>query len=132
MNRVKIVVPRRKVFISLLFIVPLGFGSKFYRGTGEWWLNNYAGGMLYEVFWCLVAVFIWPRVSGFSVAILVFGITSFLEFLQLWHPPLLEAVRSTFIGRTLIGTSFTWWDFPYYIIGCCVGWIWIRLLKRSV
>jgi hypothetical protein len=34
--------------------------------------------------------------------------TCLLEFLQLWHPPLLEAVRSTFIGRTVLGTSFTW------------------------
>ena len=130
-GKAKIRVHRWKVVLSLLFIVPLGFASKFYRGHGAWWFNDYAGGMVYEVFWCLVAVFIWQGASGLRVASWVFGITSFLEFLQLWHPSPLEAVRSSFVGRALIGTSFTWWDFPYYVVGCGIGWAWIVFLRRS-
>ncbi|ODS34777.1 MAG: hypothetical protein SCARUB_00037 [Candidatus Scalindua rubra] len=56
------------------------------------------------------------RVSAFWVASSVLGITCFLEFLQLWHPPFLESIRSTFIGSVLIGTTFTWWDFPHYAL----------------
>lgn len=122
---------RGKIIASLILIIPLGFASKLYKGPGSWWFNDYAGGMLYEIFWCLVAAFIWPRASGLRIALWVLGVTSFLEFLQLWRPYFLEIVRSTFIGRTLIGISFTWWDFPYYVIGCCIGWLWIRLLKTS-
>jgi hypothetical protein len=40
-----------------------------------------------------------------------------LEFLQLWRPPLLQAVRSTFLGHALVGSSFAWSDFPYYGAG---------------
>jgi len=53
---------------------------------------------------------------------MVLGITCSIECLQLWHPLFLESIRSTFIGGTLIGTTFSWWDFPHYAIGCCVSW----------
>jgi len=122
---------RIRVALSLLFIIPLGFASKFYRGPDAWWFNDYAGGMLYEIFWCLVLTFVWPRASDFKIAFWVLGITSFLEFLQLWHPYFLEIIRSTFIGRTLIGTSFTWLDFPYYVIGCSLGVVWIKGLRKN-
>ena len=121
---------RLPILISLLVVTPLGFAAKFYPGPGAWWFNNYAGGLLYEVFWCLAAVLLWPRASAFRIAVLVLVITCALEVLQLWHPPFLEGIRATFLGRTLIGTSFTWWDFPYYILGCGAGWLWIGSLQE--
>ena len=123
---------RGRIVLSLLFLVPVGFATKFYKGPSAWWFNDYAGGMLYEVFWCLVAVFVWPKFSSLKIAFWVLGVTSSLEFLQLWHAPFLQIIRSTLIGRTLIGTSFSWLDFPYYVIGCFEGWLWIRFLRRSI
>jgi len=122
---------RRKIFISLICIVPLGFLTKFYQGPGALWFNNYAGGMLYEVFWCLAAAFVLPSASAFRIALTVFCVTCALEFLQLVHPAFLETIRSVFIGRTLIGTSFTWMDFPYYAVGCLIGWVWIHRLRKA-
>ncbi len=122
---------RSRIGFSLLFLVPIGFATKFYQGPCASWFNNYAGGMLYEEFWCLIVVFIWPRFSTLKVVLWILGITSFLECLQLYHPPFLQMIRSTFIGRTLIGTSFSWWDFPYYAIGCFTGWLWIHFFRRS-
>ncbi len=114
--------PRLRSFILLLIITPLGFASKFYTGPGAWWFNNYAGGILYEMFWCFVAILFFPYVTAFWIINLVLGITCFLECLQLWHPLFLESIRSTFIGSTLIGTTFAWWDFPHYVIGCIASW----------
>ena len=114
---------RIRIFILLSAVIPLGFASKFYSGPGSFWFNNYCGGILYEIFWCLAVVFVFPTSSEFWIALWVFLITSLLEFTQLWHPHFLEVIRSTFIGRTLIGSSFVWMDFPYYIIGCFIGWI---------
>ena len=42
---------------------------------------------------------------------MVLAVTFALEFLQLWKPPFLQAVRSTFLGHVLIGSSFSWFDF---------------------
>ncbi len=118
--------PRLHSFILLLIIIPLGFTSKFYTGPGAWWFNNYAGGILYEMFWCFVATLVFPYARAFWIACLVLGITCFLECLQLWNPLFLESIRSTFIGNTLIGSTFAWWDFPHYIIGCFAGWYIIK------
>ena len=115
------------IAFGLVVVTPLGFGFKLYSGPGQQWLNNYAAGVLYEVFWILVAFFVRPEkkwIPGIPVGVFVF--TSLLEILQLWHPWWLEQIRSTFLGRTLIGTTFSWWDFPHYAAGCGIGWIWIR------
>ena len=119
------------LLLWLLVLTALGFASKFYRGPGAWWFNNYVGGLLYEVFWCLIGAFFFPQIKPFWIALWVFGTTCLLEFLQLWHPPFLKVIRSTFIGRTLIGTTFSVWDFLYYLIGCGFGWVWLRRLYKA-
>ena len=118
---------------SLLVVIPLGFLFKFYSGPGRWWFNDYGAGVLYEIFWILVVFFFSPtRKSANRVPIWVFTITSALEILQLYHLWPLEKVRSYFLGRALIGTTFTWWDFPHYAIGCMVGWLLIKRMSVSI
>ena len=122
---------QKRMLLSLCVVIPVGFGTKFYQGPFEWWLNDYAGGMVYEIFWCFLAVIVWPTMNEWIIGVWIFLITSILEFLQLWHPPFLEVIRSTFIGRTLIGQSFTWMDFPYYVMGCVFGALWIKKLRKA-
>lgn len=115
---------RTKTLLYLTFITVLGFGFKYYPGPGHYWFNNYIAGVFYEIFWCLAIFLVFPkRENAFKIALLVFIITSLLEFLQLYNPPIIQAVRSTFVGRTLIGTTFSWWDFLYYGVGCVGGYI---------
>ena len=118
---------RSSIILSMLIIIPAGFLFKFYSGPLQNWFNNYFAGVLYEIFWCLVLLFIWTNKKYITkIAIGVFIITSLLEILQLWHPWILEQIRSTFIGKVLIGTTFSWWDFPHYILGCVIAWYWMR------
>ncbi len=122
---------RKRIIYYLIIITPAGFLFKFYSGPAESWFNDYGAGLLYEIFWILVIFFFLPsRKAIKKIPPFVFVFTSVLEILQLWHPWLLEQIRSTFIGRALIGTSFSWWDFPHYAIGCLIGWIWIRQLVK--
>jgi len=116
--------------ISILIIVPLGIYSKFYSGQAARWVNDSLGGVLYVIFWCLLAFLFLSNTKPWKIAAVVFAVTCFLEFLQLWHPPLLEFLRSNFIGRTILGTSFTWSDFPYYLVGCGIGWLWMKSLQK--
>lgn len=46
-----------------------------------------------------------------QIPLWVFAITCMLEFLHLWHPPILEEFKATFVGRLLIGTTFSWENF---------------------
>ncbi|MCF7805505.1 MAG: DUF2809 domain-containing protein [Candidatus Marinimicrobia bacterium] len=117
------------VILSILVITPLGFATKFYYGPGEVWIQIYAGGVLYEIFWMLGLALVFPRLNDFANAGVVFGVTGLLEFAQLWHPPFLEALRSNFIGATIIGVGFDPWDFLYYAIGCLLGFLILRGYK---
>jgi len=115
--------------ISLSIVVPAGFYCKLYSGPVANWVNNSLAGTLYEVFWCLLLFAFFGNGRSWTIAASVLVATCILEFLQLWHPPFLELVRSHFIGRAILGTTFTWLDFPYYVVGCGIGWIWLRQLQ---
>jgi hypothetical protein len=114
--------------ISLLILTPVGFYSKFYSGPGGEWVNDSLGGSFYVVFWCLVVHLLAPRAAPWKVAVSVLAVTCSLEFMQRWHPGFLEAIRATFLGRTLIGTSFVWSDLGYYVLGAIAGGYWIGKL----
>jgi hypothetical protein len=117
--------------ISLLAIVPVGLAAKFYRGWGRDWINDSSGGIFYVIFWCLLFFSLFPsRRNLWLIPLLVFFATCGVEFLQLWHPPLLEAMRSTLLGRLILGTTFVWGDFIYYAIGSVLGWLWLRSLWK--
>ena len=126
MNKFRLV-----TLIAISIITLLGFISKLYTGHGAKWLNDSFSGFLYEIFWCLIISYFLAKTKPWKIALSVFTITCILEFLQLWHPMFLEMIRSTFIGRTILGTSFVLSDFIYYIFGSLAGWIIIKKIKRS-
>lgn len=118
--------------ISILVIVPLGLMMKFYRGPGQEWLNNSFGGVTYEIFWILLLVLIWPKMSAVSASVGVCLATCLLEVMQLWQPPFLQAIRATLIGRLVLGNTFQWSDFPYYFMGSFLGWLWLRTIRHQL
>jgi len=112
---------RRRLLGAILVLVPLGVGTKFYGGPGAGWVQAHAGGVLYVVFWTLVVLGGWPRLSPWTAAGAVLVATSILEGLQLWQPPLLEAIRDTFVGHAVLGSTFSWADLPHYVVGAALG-----------
>lgn len=123
---------RKWTLMSLCVITPMGFLFKFYSGPLQMWFNNYGAGVLYEIFWCLFFFLVFSErkhITNIAVAVLI--VTCILETLQLWHPGFLEDIRRTFAGKALLGTTFVWWDFPHYILGCLIGWFWMRALCRT-
>ncbi|WP_414578573.1 DUF2809 domain-containing protein [Anabaena sp. CCY 9402-a] len=120
------------IILSLLIVVAMGFLFKYYPGLGHQWLNNYGAAVFYEIFWCLFALWFFRSQTAIKqIPIWVFIITCIIEILQLWHPPLLNQVRATLIGKLLLGTTFAWWDFPHYALGCILGWLWLKKLHNT-
>ena len=113
---------RGRFLAVLAVITPLGFLTKFYSGPGAKWVADNGGGFLYVVFWIAVVLALLPQLSGAAVAAGVLAATCALEFAQLWHPPFLEAIRATFLGHALLGSTFAASDFPYYFAGALVGY----------
>ncbi len=121
------VISRIRLLIALAVLTPVGFATKYYGGPAEHFVNDYLGGVLYEVFWIWLVLLLRPRWAVIRIAAAVFVVTSLLEIAQLWNPPFLAGVRATFLGRTLIGTTFSWWDFPCYAAGCLLA-VWTTSL----
>ena len=122
---------RFRLALVLVVLVPLGIATKFYDGPAHAWVRAHAGGTLYVVFWCLLVLAIRPRFSPWRAACAVLVVTSILECLQLWHAPFLQAIRSSFLGHALIGSKFSWLDFPYYGLGALLAVGIARLASRG-
>lgn len=112
--------------LSLVVLVPLGYGVRF---AGNAWWNDVLGSIAYEVFWVLLGAALWPQLPLRWVAVGVCLVTVAIEVLQLWQNPTYLALRSTFLGRLVLGNTFLWSDFPPYVVGSWVGWVWARSLK---
>lgn len=125
--------PVRKIplVLSLIVVAGMGLASKWYAGPARNWVRDSLAGVWYVVFWCLLVFLISKKQRPWGICLAVCLATCCLEFLQLWQPPFLQYLRGFFLGRTLLGTSFSWWDFPYYIAGGCIGWLWLKGLQKG-
>jgi hypothetical protein len=121
----------RRLGLSLVAVIPLGFATKLYSGPGAGWINCSLGGLFYVLFWCLLVQLLRPHWRAVRIAAGVLLVTCGLEFLQLWQTPLLEPVRGTFLGRTLLGDTFAWSDFPWYFAGGALGGWWLERVNRA-
>ena len=121
---------QKYALILLLLITLIGFYTKVYSGPAAQWVNDSLGGVFYEIFWCILFFLIFVKAKAWVIAISVFLVTCFLELLQLWHPEFLEFIRSYFIGRTVLGSSFNSYDFIYYFIGSGIGYLIITRLQK--
>jgi hypothetical protein len=117
------------ILIFMIVLIPLGLATKAYQGPAQEWINGFSGDILYEIFWVFFVTLIWPKTLPAWVATGVFLITCIIEFLQLWQPPALQALRATMAGKLLLGTTFVWADFPHYLAGCLLAWLGLRYLR---
>jgi len=105
-----------------------GFALKYYPGPAHQLLNNSLAGIAYVVFWCLLFKFIFPQAKPLKIVIIVTITTCILEFAQLWQAPFLLYLRSFWLGKILLGTTYNASDLPWYFLGGFIGWL---LLKRN-
>ena len=117
--------------ILLVVIAGLGFLSKLlpvFQGT---WVSNNLSGLFYVTELCLVVYIVFPGNPAFVYSLLAFLFTSVLEIFQLWHPTFLTSLRNSFLGHTILGSTFSWLDFPLYIGGAVLGWVLLKWVARS-
>jgi hypothetical protein len=128
---IRFITRNHRTLAALAIVIPLGFYSKVYSGPASHWVNNSLGGVLYVIFWTLLFSVICIRSRGWKITLAVWLITCILELLQRWHPQFLEAVRATFLGRTLIGNSFSWLDMVHYAAGALVSLLLLQILRKQ-
>ena len=126
---------KTRVITGLLLFVLSATGLwmwRYYRGWEEYWIRYYISGIVYVMILSFGLFTIMPsRKNVLRIPLIVFVLTCGLEFLQLYKPPILQAFRATLIGAALIGTSFVWLQFPFYIGGALCSYFLLRILFSS-
>lgn len=118
-----------KTVVLIILVAALGVLAKLYPTEEAMWVCNHLAGTFYVVELALILHLIFPDHMAFLLAMAAFLITSLVEFLQIWHPGFLESFRASFIGHTILGSTFSWLDFPWYLGGALIGWgllQWVR------
>jgi glycopeptide antibiotics resistance protein len=112
-----------------ILLPPIGYVIRFSPVLPEWFRNLW-GNVAYEMLWIFVALSIAPKLRPKAVAVAVCLITFVIEFLQLWHHPVLEAARSTLPGRLILASGFDPIDLLQYVLGSAIGWWWASRLRQ--
>src|SRR6056297_2709085 len=120
-----------KVIILIFIVGALGITAKLVPFAEGTWISHNLSGLFYVTELCLILYLIFPDHSSVVLALAGFLITSLLEIMQLWNPDFLEWVRSSFVGRSILGSTFSWLDYPYYLGGAILGVILLNLVRRK-
>lgn len=118
---------------SLIILIPIGIFTKYYSGPGFSVINNRLGGFFYVTFGIILlgSIFV-KKISVFTISLLVLILTIIVEITQLFSHPLLDYIRSFWIGKMVLGNSFSWLDIPWYILGAIVGYYWLKAITKKV
>ncbi len=111
-------------------MVAIGIAKTRYNGWGYPLLLGISGDMLYEMVWIWFVggrKVYWPV---WKIAIATFILTALIEVSQLLPFP--DAWTTLLWWRLLIGTHFSWPDFLYYAVGCILGGLGLRWLRRRL
>lgn len=116
--------------VNAALLIPIGYLVRFSPWLPEW-IRNSSGNIAYETLLVMLVLLVAPQVRPRGAAVGV-CLTSFgLEFLQLSQTPLLVAARENRLGRLILGNGFTWDDFPLYVLGSLVGYVWAVWLRKT-
>jgi hypothetical protein len=84
-------------------------------------LTKYGGDALWALVVFLCFGFVFCRSSTWRIVVAALGFTWSVEFLQLYHADWIDAIRSTRLGRLVLGTTFNGPDLIAYVIGIALG-----------
>jgi hypothetical protein len=84
-------------------------------------LTKYGGDSLWALMVFLCFGFVFRRSSTFRISLGAVCFAWFVEFLQLYHAPWIDAIRTTRPGQLVLGSSFNSPDLIAYVAGIAVG-----------
>lgn len=106
--------------------IGLGLASRRYPVLG-----NYPGDALWATLVALLWTFLFPDARLRSIAAATLATSLVVETSQLVHPPWLESIRDTLLGRLVLGSGFDPFDLIAYGVGAFFGVAVIKIACRS-
>lgn len=114
---------KQRLILSLYLIITILFGllsrSSFVPHTS--FIGTYAGDTLWALAVSLGFSIVFIRTSGRTIFIISLLFSFAIEFLQLYHSPWIDTLRSYKIGALILGSGFLWSDLVCYTVGVALG-----------
>ncbi len=82
---------------------------------------KYGGDSLWALLVFIGCGFVFVRASTLKIAWIALGIAWGIEFLQLYHAPWIDSIRTTLPGRLILGSTFNPPDLIAYAVGISAG-----------
>lgn len=120
-----------KIFL-IIVLIPIGLLTKVYTGFGSDFVTDYMGGIIYVMFFIVLAALVFPEANPIMISLIVLSITCLIEFSQLIQNDLLNSLRTHFLIRLLIGSVFNIFDFIFYVIGAVLGYGVFMILRNRI
>ena len=123
--------PRRRLVYAALIAGTIVLGL-LTRGHGVLppGVGKSCGDMLWALCVYLICGVLWPAAPVRQLAWRALLCACLIEFALLYHAPWLDALRHHRLAGLLLGQTFHWINFPYYLAGIGLGmlgeWGWLR------
>lgn len=137
MNAPTMPIQRSRPLYALLVALTIGTGLLWRSNLLSLWsfLAKYGGDSLWALMVFLGFGFVFRRTSTARVALGAVCFAWSIEFLQLYHSPWIDEIRSNRLGHLVLGSGFNGPDLIAYLIGVAFGALaefvyFRRLLKR--
>jgi hypothetical protein len=114
--------PRRSAYVALLILTIIaGLVLRRVHLGLPYVLVKYGGSMLWAamIYWIVATLSPWW--SATTVGVFAAIIAALVEFLKLYHEPVLDAFRRTLAGTLLLGRYFSIWDIVAYCLAIAIA-----------
>lgn len=91
---------------------------------------EYGGDTLWASGFYFLMRSIFIRTSPLKLAIIVYALGVLDELSQLWRAPFLNEIRSTYIGKLMLGQGFLWSDLVCYGVGTLLAFAIVLIVER--
>ena len=128
---------RSRPFYAFAAVLVIGIGLLWRSGLLPLpnFIAKYGGDALWAFVVFLSFGFVGPRSPTVRIGFIAICFAWSVEFLQLYHAHWIDGIRSTRLGRVVLGTTFNSPDLLAYVIGIALGAlaerVWLRARLRS-
>ena len=112
-----------KIIINYLYLIIITIFLGLFSRFSFIDFPKFIGDILWAtlVYWIFCILFL--KLKRIEIAFIAFSFSIFIELSQLYHAPLIDAVRGNFLGGIILGFGFSFCDIFYYFIGIFIGFL---------
>jgi hypothetical protein len=123
---------KRRLWAGVFIVasVLVGYYLRFYQGPAQAWVHRFSGGLLSVCFWSFLLSLFLPDLRAKVLAVTITAFACGVELSLLIHQPMVTYLRGAFIGRSMVGPPFAWFDLAAYLVGGLLAYAGLRWIRR--